>query len=343
MTWEQVCRRRLARHHLLDRATDIVQAVRDIGGVQAQLPSAAEWAIGARVDGITVDDVRAELWERKGLLKAYTLRGTLHLVPTDEAAMWAAATQPPDPVDDALVDAVERALRGRCLTRTELAEAVGDERLLSQWGDYVSPVAARGILCFGAPRGTQVTFVHRKDWGVPWKRHTRVAAQQEAARRYLHAYGPAAPKDFARWMHIEPAEAKAAFDALDLDAAERSRFVLAGDIEWASTSGASVVRLLPQYDAYILGAFPRDEVVPPSTKARIGTYGKGRWEGPAALPLVLVDGVVAGMWSRKVTKRAVAVTVEPFSDFDSGLLDDEVARLATFLNREASLTVGRLA
>ena len=337
-----MCRRRLARHHLLDRGTDIVQAVRDIGGVQAQLPSAAEWAIGARVDGITVDDVRAELWERRRLLKAYTLRGTLHLVPADEAALWAAATESPDPVDDKLIDAVDRALRGRCLTRKELAEAVGDERLLSQWGDFIAPALGRGILCFGPPRGNQVTFVHRKDWGVPWKRHGRATAHREAARRYLHAYGPAAPKDFARWMHVEPAEAKAAFEALDLDAVDRSRFVLAGDTDWPSSSTAPVVRLLPQYDAYVLGAFPRDEVVPPSTKPRISTYGKGRWEGPAALPLVLVDGVVAGMWARTLTARAVAVTVEPFADIDADLLHDEVERLGAFLNREASLAIGRL-
>lgn len=327
-TAKSVHRRRLARHHLLDRGTDIVQVVRDIGGVQAQLPSAAEWAIGARVDGITVDDVRAELWERKRLLKAYTLRGTLHLVPTDEAAMWAAATEPLDPVDDALIDAVDRALRGRCLTRTELAESVGDERLLAQWGDFIAPAAMRGVLCFGPPRGNQVTFVHRKDWGVPWKRPDRPAAQREAARRYLYAYGPAAPKDFARWMHIDPAEARAAFDGLEPDDAP------------PPAPGPTTVRLLPQYDAYVLGAFPRDEVVPPATKPRISTYRKGKWEGPAALPLVLVDGVVAGMWSRTLTTRTV--TVEPFADVDTDLLDGEVARLGAFLNREASLTIGRL-
>ncbi|HVF73477.1 MAG TPA: winged helix DNA-binding domain-containing protein [Acidimicrobiales bacterium] len=320
-----MCRRRLARHHLLERTDDIVQAVRDIGGVQAQLSSAAEWSIGARVDGITAEDVRAELWERKRLLKMYTLRGTLHLVPSDEAALWAAATQPLDDSDE-LVDAIDRALRGRCLTRAELADAVGDERLLSQWGDFVSPAATRGVLCFGKPQGSKVTFVHRKDWGVPWKRHARATAQREAARRYLDAYGPAAPKDFARWMHIDPAEAKAAFDGLD------------GDGDAPPPKGPTAVRLLPQYDAYILGAFPRDKVVPPEAKPRISTYGKGKWEGPAALPLVLVDGVVAGMWARKGLK----VTVEPFVDIDEPLLEAEVERLGSFLGGQASLTVARL-
>jgi hypothetical protein len=199
------------------------------------------------------------------------------------------------------------------------------------------------VLCFGPPRGAQVTFVHREDWGVPWKRHARATAQREAARRYLHAYGPAAPKDFARWMHIEPAEAAAAFDALDVDAVDGS-FVLKGDtaVPPPPKPPGPIVRLLPQYDAYILGAFPRERVVPPEAKPRTSSYKKGKWEGPAALPLVLVDGLVAGMWARTATKRSMKVTVEPFTDFDETLLAAEVERLATFSNREASLTVGRL-
>lgn len=337
MDWHDVCRRRLARHHLLDRAADVVEAVRAVGGVQAQVLSAAEWAIGARVDGITAAEVRADLWERKRLVKAYTLRGTLHLVPADQAALWAAATEESSDDDDSLVDAIDAALRGRCLTRAELAEAVGDERLLSQWGDHVAPAARRGVLCFGPPRGAQVTFVHRRDWGVPWKRVERRKARQEAARRYLHAYGPATAKDFARWMHIEPAEAKAVFDVLDLDPVDGG-FVLAGDTA-APPPGPPTVRLVPQYDAYILGAFPRERVVPPEAKPRIASYKRGRWEGPAALPLVLIDGVVAGMWERKRS----TVTVEPFTDLDEGALAAEVERLAAFTGREAALRVGRLA
>lgn len=317
----------------------MVEVVRAIGGVQAQVLSAAEWAIGARVEGVTAADVRAELWDRKRLVKAYTLRGTLHLVPADEAAVWAAASAPPDE-DSSLVGAVEAALQGRCLTRAELAEAVGDERLLSQWGDHIAPAWRRGVLCFGPPRGAQVTFVHRRDWGVPWKRVARARAQEEAARRYLHAYGPATPQAFARWMHIEPSEAKAVFDRLDVEPAAHG-VVLRGDTDDPAPPGPAVTRLVPQYDAYILGALPREHVVPPEAKARISTYKRGRWEGPAALPLVLVDGVVAGMWERK----GRVVTVEPFgdADLDADALAAEVERLARFVGQEASLRVGRLA
>ncbi len=47
-TWEMACRRRLARHSLLEPMPKdrLVDAVRTVGGIQAQILSAAELAIG---------------------------------------------------------------------------------------------------------------------------------------------------------------------------------------------------------------------------------------------------------------------------------------------------------
>jgi len=72
-TWAVACRRRLARRALLgpmpkDR---LVDDVRTVGGIQAQILSAAELAIGMRVAGVTRRDVQAALWERHGLVKTY--------------------------------------------------------------------------------------------------------------------------------------------------------------------------------------------------------------------------------------------------------------------------------
>ena len=55
-----------------------------------------------------------------------------------------------------LFDAIADALDGRCLTRAELADAVGDKRLLSAWGELLGPLAIQGRLCFGPPQGANV-------------------------------------------------------------------------------------------------------------------------------------------------------------------------------------------
>jgi hypothetical protein len=53
--------------------------------------AAAELSIAARVDGAVRADVQAELWERRRLVKNWTLRGTIHLHPADELPLWMAA------------------------------------------------------------------------------------------------------------------------------------------------------------------------------------------------------------------------------------------------------------
>jgi hypothetical protein len=70
LSWAQVHAFRMARHHLTYRAPkkDLARVVGDIGGVQAQVMSAAELQVVVRADG-TVEDVRKALWNDKTLVK----------------------------------------------------------------------------------------------------------------------------------------------------------------------------------------------------------------------------------------------------------------------------------
>jgi Winged helix DNA-binding domain len=85
-TWDEVRARRLARSSLATRApaARLVDIAHDLGGVHAQVQASAELQLASRVDGIAQGDVREALWERRLLVKAWTLRGTLHLHPADE-------------------------------------------------------------------------------------------------------------------------------------------------------------------------------------------------------------------------------------------------------------------
>ncbi len=72
LTWEQVLGRRLQRSHLVEPAADdrrdenvVARVVGEVAGVQAQIMSAAELTVGARVAGLTQPDVRAELFQRR--------------------------------------------------------------------------------------------------------------------------------------------------------------------------------------------------------------------------------------------------------------------------------------
>src|SRR5256714_4918581 len=190
-SWDTACRRRLARHYLLEPVPKarLVDAVRTVGGIQAQILSAAELAIGVRVAEVTRQDVQMELWERHSLVKTYGPRGTLHLLPADELPLWMAALQASAMLREAhwyavaglepaqagtLLDAIGEALDSCCLTRQELADEVARrvgewarERLLSAWGEFLAPAAFAGRLCFGPSKGSQVTFVRADQW-IGW-------------------------------------------------------------------------------------------------------------------------------------------------------------------------------
>src|SRR6187455_1106442 len=93
LSWDEVRARRLDRHHLLEPAPRerLGEVVSEVGGIHAQVQGSAELQLAARVEGITQADVREALWERRELVKAWTLRGTLHLHPAGELALWLSA------------------------------------------------------------------------------------------------------------------------------------------------------------------------------------------------------------------------------------------------------------
>ncbi|HEY1391209.1 MAG TPA: winged helix DNA-binding domain-containing protein [Ktedonobacterales bacterium] len=374
-TWEAACQRRLTRQRLLAPApaAQLVETVRAVGGVQAQILSAAELAIGARVAAITRQDVRAALWEQHTLVKSYGPRGTLHLLPADELPLWMAALQAaealsgppwyrraglaPSQADD-LLNAIGDALDGRCLTRKELADAVTSqvgewtrERLLSAWGELLAPAALAGRLCFGPGVGSQVSFVRADQWIGHWEQHDPQEALVELCRRYIATYGPATHQDIAHWFRLKPEQARTLMQSLaaeleEVDFIGRRAWLLASDRrEDQQEVGESSLWLLPQYDCYLLGCGPRERIVPEEARPRVNTYGRGRFESATGLPVLLIDGVVAGIWERRKQGKATELRVEAFVELTSRQheqLAAETARIGAFLGMNMALSLGVL-
>src|SRR6516164_1021891 len=89
----QVFKWRAHRHRLLQRAPhgELLDVVALVGGLQAQVMSAAELQLWARVDGIRLDDIRKALWQDHRLVKTWAWRGTLHLLASDQFGTYVAA------------------------------------------------------------------------------------------------------------------------------------------------------------------------------------------------------------------------------------------------------------
>jgi hypothetical protein len=92
LKWNQVNAWRLSQQCLSARLKrqDYLKAVTHTGGIQAQVMSAAELALGARVDGLSPDDVQSALWQERTLVKTWAMRGTLHLISASDLPLAAA-------------------------------------------------------------------------------------------------------------------------------------------------------------------------------------------------------------------------------------------------------------
>jgi len=351
----------------------LVEVAGDLCGVHAQVQASAELQLAVRVDGIRQADVRAALWEQRALVKAWTTRGTLHLHPAGELSLWLAARRAVvgsadrglpewrDPngtlhpaLDAREVEAVRAAvwdaLDGRCLLREELAAevvrrvgAAPRERLRSGFAFFL------GELCQGPPQGSRVTLARPDRWIDGWREITdEREALREVCRRFLRTHGPARPADFTEWFgtaEFKAAEARTLFEELgaeldEIEVAGRARFVLAGDASFPAPSRG--LRLLPEYDVYVMGFRERDELVPQPVRELVASHGRGRYEGPAGVRLVLVDGIAAGLWERRKRGRRIELQVRlarRLAKARRAELEREAERIGAFLGLEPVLSV----
>jgi hypothetical protein len=102
------------------------------------------------------------------------------------------------------------------------------------------------------------------------------------------------------------------------------------------------VRLLPEYDVYVMGFRERDQLVPPAVREQVAAHGKGRYEGPAGTPFLVVDGVCAGIWGRKKRARRIELSVEPARKLtldERAGVEAEAERIGAFLGLEPALSI----
>ena len=78
--------------------------------------------------------------------------------------------------------------------------------------------------------------------------------------------------------------------------------------------------------------------MPAAAKPHVFAFKNGRFEGAVGLPLLLIDGVVCGMWERRKRAGRIEVRVQPFKRLTPAqreLLEAESARIGEFLRDPA--------
>jgi hypothetical protein len=356
LTREDALALRVSRHHLDRRAPTgrWLQVTSEIGGLQAQSLSAAKLALWARVEKVSSASIDDALLHQRTIVKLYAMRGTVHLLAAEDCALYLAGLRlarrgdtlrgrglSPKIIDEAREHAA-LILSAEPVTLKELEARVPAElrRKLTSSGPYPWHALVKDLLdsiavCFGPPRGREVTFVRADRWLSPGPRDLPADdGERELGRRYLRAFAPATEADFAYWSGHTAATARRVFDALRDELAEvsvdgQTAWILSGDLRRLDTlASAASVRLLPSFDTYLLGHEDKTRFLDPVHHKKVFP-GAGRVE-----PTILSNGRVVGTWVAKRSGDGVVVRLDPFAKLPRAAreaVEAEAARLVPFL------------
>lgn len=370
LTWKQAAAWRGWRHYLCERAPagSMLAVASRLCGLHAQVLSSAELSLWARIEDLKRGAVGRALWEKRTLIKTWAMRGTLHLLPTRDLPLWYAALSTSRRYHrpavwrrfgltmdelDRLTEAIGAALDGRVMTREELAREVarltrsasfGAKLALGGWGTILKPAAFTGRLCFAPSVGQRVRFTRPSTWlKARPKPMDPEAAQVEVTRRFLAAYGPATYHDLARWWGGGSLASARQWIAVLGD--EVAPVEVAGERAWMLSAHASEarelppersVRLLPAFDHYVVAASRHAEhLLPGDLRSRV--YRPQGWISP----VLLVNGLMQGVWRHEVKGSRVDVAITPFARqpvWVRRLAGEEAERLAAFLGGSLSLS-----
>jgi hypothetical protein len=336
LTQRELNRALLARQLLLERARiPIPRALERIGGIQDQYAPNAYIRLWSCLERFSRDDLTRAL-ERRSVVQATLMRGTIHVVSKRDFWPFAVAIRGPQ--------------RNWWL---RVRKPRPNERDLERQADEL-----RALLADGPRRQQELVEIVGRSWGMvgPWLELVRVPpsgtwesrrahlfqtaddwlgpedvelaeAVDHLVRCYLGAFGPAAAADIAQWAGMKVRDLAPALARLTL-----RRFRDEDDNELLDLPRLPLpdpetpapVRFLPTWDAVLLVHARRTGVLPEKYRPRIFST-----KMPQSVGTFLVDGAVAGTWRYEDGR----VRWEAFERLDRATVrdvDDEAERLAGF-------------
>ena len=305
----------------------------DLCGLQAQFLRNAVHALRIRSGEVFVDD----------LVKTWTLRGTVHLVPERDLPLyirhcggpeavcqsswyqWTAgrghANAPAREVELAhlTVEAIAAGIDEREALRLHLRQLgmteAEEARVFNPWGGMIAELANIGAIAF------RVEETKRYRLLFPFEPLPEDAARLELARRYFTHYGPATLRDAAYFFHWTQAEIKGLLARLPVET-----LVVDGRTYFYIPNGAPrddlpEVILLAGFDPLMMGYRKEDNPFLPPAHLR-GIFNLAGIVNPA----ILLHGRVVGKWKEKDGKVELT-PFEPIPHSDQERIVEEVIQL----------------
>jgi hypothetical protein len=307
-------------------------------GIQAQDWRSARLALRARTCRLAAADATPD---DGSLVVAWLLRGTLHLVRTEdhgwllgltaragvvESRRRLAQEGVSDPQVDTALQVIGTELAcGAARSRAELADrlAAAGVPVAGQAVYHCVRLAALHGQAVLVPAGASGELLVRAA-GRPTEPIDRHAAVVRLAGRYLQGHGPATAADLAAWSGLPVRDARAGMSGLGTALVERGDGL--ADVAGRDVAARPALppRLLPPFDPYLLGWADRSFAVPEHLRSRVQPGG-GMLRASAT-----VDGAVVGTWALRRRGGRAEVTLDVADPVHAEALQPEVADVARF-------------
>jgi Winged helix DNA-binding domain len=306
LTQRELNRALLARQLLLERARlPLPRVLERLCGIQNQYAPNAYIRLWSCVEGFRRPDLDRAL-ERRSVVQATLLRGTIHLVSArDYAPLRAAIAEARrewssrihrgvgDEDRDDLVSRIRGELRGRTCSRAELHVLRGGAGS-SAWQTVDTDAALVRVPPSGTwERRRAHTFALAEDW-VGLLDVDVEEATSLFVRRYLAGFGPASTMDIGRFTGLQRDRLEPVLERISL---RRFRDEVGGELfdvpraPLPDPETPAPVRFLPTWDATLLVHARRTGILPEEYRRVVFAT-----TAPQSFPTFLVDGVVAGTW-----------------------------------------------
>jgi Winged helix DNA-binding domain len=331
-----IAKRRLRNQYLAGPGLDgPAEVVRHLGAVQAQDYRGAMWAIAQRCGQRTAAGIETVV-AAGSVLRTHVLRPTWHFVAAADIRWMLALTGPRVlagtaarhrelELDRATFARSHAALEsslagGMAMTRAEVAATLTAEgvRLDGQRLVHILLEAElAGLICSGPPLGRAQTHVLLEERIPPAPAMEPDEAAAELATRYFVSHGPARLDDFTWWSSLTVAQARRGIEAAGERLATElvdGRPIWFSPTEPAGTTSSPLVRLLPNYDEYLVAYRERADYYDRALDPLVFRDG-------VMANVVTVDGRAVGNWSRRPKGHAIDVVVEPWVEFDDATWD----------------------
>jgi Winged helix DNA-binding domain len=325
----------LARQLLLERSElPIVEAVEQVGGLQAQYAPSGYVGLWTRLRGFARDDLTRAL-EARELVTATLMRVTIHVVSAREHWRYAEGVREARrawlrrvdrTLDPVAMDAAVARLRDLLADGPRDAKDLDDlgSGFLGRIGVWVDLIRVPPSGTWERRRADRLALAEQ--WLGP-SDSSLAEGRAHLVRAYLRAFGPASWKDIGSWSGLSVADVQAAAADLDL-----VHYRDDGGRELVDVPGAPLpdpdapapVRFLPHWDANLLVHARRARLLPEEHRGRIFST-----KNPFSVGTYLVDGRVVGSWSMR-EGRVELTPFEPLSVPDADAVEEERAALEAF-------------